>query len=139
MADEQVIRLPEGEPVRYDPGVTCGGKGLEMLQNMFEGLVGIDQRSGELELLQAEKMEPNADVTQFTFTLRDGLTWSDGTPITAHDYEYSWKRVLLPGDQVRIHDRDVPGRRRPGVHRGHRHDRRRRASRPSTTRRWSST
>ena len=68
----------------------------------------------------------NADVTQFTFTLRDGLTWSDGTPLNAHDYEYSWKRVLAAGDQVRIHHRDVPGRRRPGVHRGHRHDRRRR-------------
>jgi oligopeptide transport system substrate-binding protein len=90
-----VIRLPEGEPVRFDPGVTPGGKGLEMLQNMFEGLVGVDQRSGEIELLQAETMEPNADTTQFTFTLRDGLQWSDGTPITAHDYEYSWKRVLL--------------------------------------------
>ena len=67
-----------------------------MLQNLFEGLVGVDQRSGEIELLQAETMESNADVTQFTFTLRDGLQWSDGTPITAHDYEYSWKRVLLP-------------------------------------------
>lgn len=96
LAAEQVIRLPEGEPVRFDPGVTPGGKGLEILQNLFEGLVGVDQRTGAVELLQAEAMEANADATQFAFTLRDGLAWSDGVPITAHDYEYSWKRVLLP-------------------------------------------
>ena len=45
---EQVVRLPEGEPTDFDPGVTSGGKGLEMLQNLFEGLVFIDQRDGSL-------------------------------------------------------------------------------------------
>ncbi|MEA2511385.1 MAG: hypothetical protein QOJ59_872, partial [Thermomicrobiales bacterium] len=35
LAEEQVVRLPEGEPVRFDPGVSSGGKGLEMLQNLF--------------------------------------------------------------------------------------------------------
>src|SRR5262249_32758658 len=34
LAADQVVRLPEGEPVRFDPGVTSGGKGLEMLQNL---------------------------------------------------------------------------------------------------------
>lgn len=96
LAEEQVVRLPEGEPVRFDPGVTSGGKGLEMVQNLFDGLVGIDQRTGELEMLLAESMQPNADATEFTFTLRDGLMWSDGTPLKATDFEYSWKRVLLP-------------------------------------------
>ncbi|MEA2523950.1 MAG: oligopeptide transport system substrate-binding protein [Thermomicrobiales bacterium] len=96
LAEEQVVRLPEGEPVRFDPGVSSGGKGLEMLQNLFEGLVYIDQRDGSLQMGLAEKMEPNADATEFTFTLRDGLKWSDGTPLNATDFEYSWKRVLDP-------------------------------------------
>jgi oligopeptide transport system substrate-binding protein len=94
LADEQVVRLPEGEPVYFDPGVSSGGKGLEMLQNLFEGLVYIDQRDGSLQMGLAESMTPNADVTEFTFTLRDGLMWSDGTPLNAHDFEWSWKRVL---------------------------------------------
>ena len=34
--------------------------------------------------------------TVYTFTLRDGIKWSDGEPLTAHDFEYSWKRVLDP-------------------------------------------
>src|SRR4051812_48187349 len=96
LAAEQTVRLPEGEPVRFDPGVTSGGKGLEMTQNLFEGLVTIDQRDGSLQMGLAEKMDVNADATEYTFTVRDGLTWSDGTPITAADFEYSWKRVLDP-------------------------------------------
>ena len=55
LAEEQVIRLPEGEPVRFDPGVTSGGKGLEMLQNLFEGLVAIDQRDGELQMARPRR------------------------------------------------------------------------------------
>ncbi|MFN8590295.1 MAG: peptide ABC transporter substrate-binding protein [Thermomicrobiales bacterium] len=94
LAADQVIRLPEGEPVRFDPGVTSGGKGLEMLQNLFEGLVFIDQRDGSLQMGVAETMDVNDEQTEFTFGLRNGVTWSDGTPLNAHDFEWSWKRVL---------------------------------------------
>jgi oligopeptide transport system substrate-binding protein len=96
LAAEQVVRLPEGEPVRFDPGVTSGGRGLEMLQNLFEGLVLIDQRDGSLQLGLAESMDVNDEQTEFTFVVRDGLTWSDGTPLNANDFEWSWKRVLDP-------------------------------------------
>jgi oligopeptide transport system substrate-binding protein len=96
LAAEQVVRLPEGEPVRFDPGVTSGGKGLEMLQNLFEGLVFIDQRDGSLQMGLAETMDVNDEQTEFTFNLRDGLIWSDDTPLTAKDFEWSWKRVLDP-------------------------------------------
>ncbi len=96
LAAEQVVRLPEGEPVRFDPGVTSGGKGLEMTQNLFEGLVFIDQRDGSLQMGLAESMDVNDEQTEFTFTLRDGLVWSDDTPLTANDFEWSWKRVLIP-------------------------------------------
>lgn len=93
---QQVVRLPEREPTVFDPGVTSGGWGLEQLQNLFEGLVGIDQRDGSLVMLEAERMVPNDDASAFRFTLRDNLRWSDGTALNAYDYEYSWKRVLLP-------------------------------------------
>jgi oligopeptide transport system substrate-binding protein len=96
LAADQVVRLPEGEPNRFDPRVTSGGRGLEMLQNLFEGLVFIDQRDGSLQMGLAENMDTNDDVTEFTFTVRDGLTWSDGTPLNAHDFEWSWKSVLDP-------------------------------------------
>jgi oligopeptide transport system substrate-binding protein len=96
LAADQVVRLPEGEPTDFDPGVTSGGKGLEMIQNLFEGLVFIDQRDGSLQMGVAEAMDVNKEQTEFTFTLRDGVTWSDGTPLNANDFEWSWKRVLIP-------------------------------------------
>jgi ABC-type oligopeptide transport system substrate-binding subunit len=96
LATDQTVRLPEGEPVRFDPAVTSGGKGIEQLQNLFEGLVTIDQRDGSVQMGLAEKMSPNADTSEYTFTLRDGLKWSDGTVLNAHDFEWSWKRVLDP-------------------------------------------
>ena len=96
LATDQVVRLPEQEPTRFDPGVTGGGAGLEQIQNLFEGLVTIDQRDGSLQMGIAEKMDVNADATVFTFHLKSGMTWSDGTPLNAHDFEWSWKRVLDP-------------------------------------------
>lgn len=96
LAADQFVRLPEGEPTDFDPGVTSGGKGLEMIQNLFEGLVFIDQRDGSLQMGVAEAMDVNEEQTEFTFTVRDGVTWSDGTPLNANDFEWSWKRVLIP-------------------------------------------
>jgi oligopeptide transport system substrate-binding protein len=96
LAAEQVIRLPEREPVRFDPGVSPGLHGLEILQNLFEGLVIIDQRDGAIQLAVAESMDVNDEQTEFTFVIRDGVTWSDGTPLNANDFEWSWKRVLDP-------------------------------------------
>ncbi|MFL5758102.1 MAG: peptide ABC transporter substrate-binding protein [Thermomicrobiales bacterium] len=96
LANEQVVRLPESEPISLDPGITRGAKGLEQMQNLFEGLVYLDQRDGSLQMGLAEKMEPNADASEFTFTLREGLVWSDERPLNAHDFEWSWKRALDP-------------------------------------------
>src|SRR6476661_4915375 len=56
-AATQVLRLPEGAKIvnTMDPGITSGGNGLEQIQNMFEGLVYVDQNSGEIKPGQAEK------------------------------------------------------------------------------------
>lgn len=42
---------------------------------------------------QAESMEVSDDGLTYTFHLRKGLKWSDGTPLTANDFVYSWKRL----------------------------------------------
>ena len=103
LAAEQVVRLPEGEPIVFDPGVTSGGKGLEMIQNLFEGLVFIDQRDGSLQMGVAETMDVNDEQTEFTFTVRDGVTWSDGTPLNCQRLRVELEARARPGDQVRIH------------------------------------
>ncbi|MEZ4521608.1 MAG: peptide ABC transporter substrate-binding protein [Thermomicrobiales bacterium] len=95
LADEQVLRLPGTEPNDLDPAVSYG-YGLPQFRNLFDGLVGIDPRSNEVVPQLAESFEANDDATVYTFTLRSGLTWSDGTPLAAEDFVWSWKRVLDP-------------------------------------------
>jgi oligopeptide transport system substrate-binding protein len=96
LAPEQLMRLPLSEPTTMDPGISYGDDELSIFYNVFDGLVGVDQRTGEIVPRCAESWESNADFTQFTFKLREGLTWSDGTPLNANDFVYSWQRVLDP-------------------------------------------
>jgi oligopeptide transport system substrate-binding protein len=96
LAADQTIKLPSGEPVTMDPGVSYGDNELDIFFNIFEGLVGVDQETGEVVPRVAESYEANADASQFTFHIREGVTWSDGTPLNANDFVYSWNRVLDP-------------------------------------------
>jgi oligopeptide transport system substrate-binding protein len=91
------LRLPEAaKPRTMDPGISSGGDGLEQIQNLFEGLVYIDQNTGEIRAGQAEKWTISPDGLVYTFTLRPNLKWSDGKPLIAKDFEYSWKRNTDP-------------------------------------------
>lgn len=96
LADEQVIRLSLTEPKSMDPGVSTGYDELAIFFNCFEGLTYVDQATGEVVPACAESWETNEDASQFTFTLRQDLKWSNGEPINAHDFEYAWKRVMNP-------------------------------------------
>ena len=96
LAADQVMRLPMLEPTTMDPGVSYGDDEIFIFFNIFDGLVGIDQQTGEVVPRVAESWESNEDATEFTFHLRSGVTWSDGTPLNANDFVYSWQRVLDP-------------------------------------------
>ncbi len=96
LASDQTIRLPIAEPSTMDPEVTSGGTELGVMFNIFSGLVGVNQDSGKVEPHLAEKYEANTDASEYTFTVKKGLKWSDGTPLNANDFVYSWKRVLEP-------------------------------------------
>ena len=63
----------------------------EVLFNMFEGLVKATPE-GEIEPAVASDYVVSEDATNITFTLRDGITFCDGTPVTAEDVKYSIER-----------------------------------------------
>lgn len=96
LADAQEITFVlNNEPDGIDPTITNNSFAVPFLLNCFEGLVTYDA-NGEVVPGNAESWESNDDMTVYTFHLRDGLKWSDGSPLTANDYVYSALRVLTP-------------------------------------------
>ncbi|MGK3963516.1 peptide ABC transporter substrate-binding protein [Sorangium sp. So ce1667] len=84
------------EPEYLDPGKAVDSVSIALLQQMFEGLTTYG--AGDLHPVQgvATRWEQSDDNRIFRFHLRPEARWSDGKPVTAHDFEYAWKRVLRP-------------------------------------------
>lgn len=82
-------------PETIDPALNSAVDGGNMLLHSFECLLTVDQ-NGQIAPGQAETWEVSEDGLTWTFHLRDGLKWSDGSDLTAEDFVYSWKRVCDP-------------------------------------------
>ena len=69
-----------------------------MMADCYEGLYrNVSDSEGEhFVLAGAESVDVSEDGTVYTFHLRQNAKWSDGQPVTAHDYEYGWKRLANP-------------------------------------------
>ena len=84
-----------GEIPDLDSATTSDTISFDVLTNVMEGLYRLDINNKPIPAA-AEGVEiSNGDLT-YTFTLRDGLKWSNGDPITSHDYKYAWFRALEP-------------------------------------------
>ena len=83
------------DPETIDPALNSAVDGGNMILHAFECLLTVDQ-DGNIAPGQAETWEPSEDGLTWTFHLRDGLKWSDGSDLTANDFVYSWKRVCDP-------------------------------------------
>ncbi|MBO5236163.1 MAG: peptide ABC transporter substrate-binding protein [Spirochaetaceae bacterium] len=95
-AEQKILSVQIGpNPETIDPALNSAVDGGNMLLHAFECLLAVD-KDGKLIPGQAEKWSVSEDGLTWTFILRDGLKWSDGTPFTAKDFEYSWKRVCDP-------------------------------------------
>lgn len=79
-----------------DPGLCNYLDSSTMLLNLFMGLYRKDSTGMVMTNGCAESYEVSEDGKTYTFYLYDDLLWSDGTPLTAADFEYSWKRMLNP-------------------------------------------
>ena len=90
-----LVFLNGAEPETLDPALITGQPEGRVANALFEGLLAFDQ-SGKPQPGAAESWEVSADGRTYTFKLREGLTWSDGTPLTARDFVESWKRTLEP-------------------------------------------
>ncbi|GED59442.1 peptide ABC transporter substrate-binding protein [Brevibacillus formosus] len=84
-----------GEPSTMDAGIATDSTSMDMINLTFEGLTSVD-RQGQMINAIAESYTHTPDFTHFTFTIRKDAKWSNGDPVTAHDFEYAIKRNLDP-------------------------------------------
>ncbi|MGL5122963.1 MAG: peptide ABC transporter substrate-binding protein [Fusobacteriaceae bacterium] len=83
------------DPKTLDPHLNSSVDGSIVIGNAFEGLFYIDNDSKTIPAA-AESVNISDDGTVYTFFLRKNAKWSDGKPVTAHDFMYSWIRGLKP-------------------------------------------
>ena len=82
-------------PETLDPALNSAIDASNTIITIFEPLLLINENN-EVIGGQAESWEASEDGLTWTFTMRDGLKWSDGTDLTAKDFEYSFKRMANP-------------------------------------------
>ena len=78
-----------------DPALNQAVDGGIVLENLFEGLYKPDDKFKPVPGI-AESYDLSDDQKVYTFHLRKDAKWTNGDPVTAHDFEYAWKRVLDP-------------------------------------------
>ena len=82
-------------PETLDPALNSAIDASNTIITIFEPLLLINENN-EVVGGQAESWEASEDGLTWTFTMRDGLKWSDGTDLNAKDFEYSFKRMADP-------------------------------------------
>ena len=93
-AASQVLRFGWGaEPPSLDPGLATDTTSSNVLLNIMDPLVRL---GGNLKPVPSLAERWDVDGKVVTFHLRDDGRWTNGDPVTAHDFEYSWKRTLDP-------------------------------------------
>ena len=85
-----------GEPETLDPGKARGVNENLVVSNLFQGLTEVPLGAGPPVPGVAERWTLSEDGLTYTFHLRTNAKWSNGDPVTAEDFRYSWLRVLAP-------------------------------------------
>ena len=94
---EKIIRTAiADDPEEMDPTRNSYARSSRVLQNLFVGLYKLGADGLTLEPAMAESVDISEDGLTYTFKLREGLKWSDGSPLTAEDFVFSWLHALDP-------------------------------------------
>lgn len=94
--NQQLFRYAlEAEPATIDPAKSVGIPESMVELQIFEGLTRLDAKE-QPQPGVAESWEISPDGRQYMFRIRANAKWSNGEPVTAHDFVFAWKRVLNP-------------------------------------------
>ena len=96
-AAEQILRMGWGaEPPSLDPGLATDTTSSNVLLAIMDPLVRLNPETNEAEPSLAESWDISADGKDVTYHLRSDGKWTNGDPVVAGDFVYSWKRTLSP-------------------------------------------
>lgn len=94
---EGVLHFGNGTEIQgLDPHIVTGVPEHHVIQTLFEGLVLKNPYTLEIEPGIAERWDISDDGRIYRFYLRSNAVWSNGDPITAEDFRWSWQRALMP-------------------------------------------
>jgi ABC-type oligopeptide transport system substrate-binding subunit/DNA-binding SARP family transcriptional activator len=94
-AQGEVLHFAVEAPFTLDPGLINDDVSTFLAKQLFEGLVWLDLDNNILPAV-ASHWSISEDGLGYEFTLRKDYHWSDGTPLSAGDFEFAWKRNLAP-------------------------------------------
>ncbi len=83
------------DPPSLDPATMTDAQSSIVAKAIYDGLMRLDPSGKPIPRI-AESFSVSDDGKTYTFKLRQDAKWSNGDPVTAHDFEYSWKRALAP-------------------------------------------
>ncbi len=100
-----VFRRLWADPPTMDPALVTDGTSYDVVIELFSGLVKLTGESDNpISMDLAESYTVTNDGKTYKFTLRDDLKFSDGTPVTASDFKWSWERAAAPETESPIVD-----------------------------------
>ena len=99
------VRAQISDPRTFNPLVAQETSSTAILDNVFDGLVEQNYITGEIEPALAESWTVSSDGRTWVFTLRQGVSWHDGKPVTIDDVIFTYTAVFTEG--VQNSDRDV--------------------------------
>jgi len=91
---QEIVRNNGSEPATLDPQKAESDVESNIINDLFIGLISVDDK-GQIQPQLATSWE-NKDNKVWTFHLRPDAVWSDGTPITAKDVVFTWRRLIDP-------------------------------------------
>ena len=86
----------QNEPASLDPGVLNSYTDQIIIVALFEGLTVLDEKTSQALPGVAERWDVSPDGLTYTFHLRAEACWSNGEPVTARDFAFSFQRTLTP-------------------------------------------
>ena len=97
-----IFKLLGSDPTTLDPALTTDSTSYDIVTEVFGGLMRLTDNPNEPVVLDlAESFTVSAEGTVYRFKLREDAVFSNGSPVTASDFKWSWERAALPGRDLR--------------------------------------